>query len=182
MKNEHQIEEQEKDHQATSGQSGSHVVGTGIGAVTGGVIGGVATGAAIGTAAGPIGTVAGATAGAVIGAVAGGFVGKEVATEVDPDIEHDFWRSSYSSRPYFREDMPYDQLGPAYQYGWESRMLYNNKTFEESEPILARGWPAHRGHSHLHWDQAKHAARDSWERISNRKAQAAKEQTEVLIA
>jgi uncharacterized protein (TIGR02271 family) len=58
-----------------TGESGSHPVGTGVGAVAGGAAGaaaGAATGAALGTAgAGPIGTGIGAVAGAIIGGAAG---------------------------------------------------------------------------------------------------------------
>lgn len=153
------------DHDSVGGKRGSHKVGTGIGAVAGGVIGGMATGAAVGTTAGPVGTVAGAAAGAVVRAVVGGYAGREVAIDIDPTVEHDFWRTKYPSRPYFNGNTPYDEFAPAYQYGWESKMQYNNKTFEQSEPDLARGWAQHQGQSTLRWDQAKHATRDSWERL-----------------
>src|SRR5688572_21450636 len=53
-----------------TGASGSHPVGTGVGAVGGGI-----AGAAIGTVGGPIGAVVGAA----IGATAGGLAGKAVA-------------------------------------------------------------------------------------------------------
>ena len=183
MTTEHQIEENDKahsqvnhDHDSVGGKRGSHVVGAGIGAVAGGVIGGMGTGAAIGTAAGPVGTAAGAAAGAVVGAIVGGYAGREVAIDIDPTVEHDFWRTNYPSRPYFNGKMPYDEFAPAYQYGWESKMLYNNKTFEQNEPDLARGWAQYRGKSTLQWDQAKHATRDSWERLKNRKSEGSKPQ------
>jgi len=181
MTTEHQPQENDNvhsqvdhDHDSAAGKPSSHVLGTGMGAVAGGVIGGIATGAAVGTAAGPVGTVAGAVAGAVVGAVVGGYAGREMAIDIDPTTEHDFWRNNYPSRPYFKNGMPYDEFAPAYQYGWESRMQLSNKTFEQSEPDLARGWAQYRGKSTLQWDQAKHAARDSWERLDRRKSEDSK--------
>lgn len=157
-----------------SGTAGSHPVGTGVGAVTGGVIGGVGAGAAIGTVAGPIGTLAGAAAGAVIGGVAGGLAGKAIAEDVDPTVEHGFWRSTYAARPYIKKGSSYEEYAPAYQFGWESRIHYRDRTFEEREPMMAREWPKHQGKSTLSWEHAKHAARESWERVSNRKPSSSK--------
>jgi len=58
-----------------TGATGSHPVGTGLGAAAGGV----AAGAAAGSVAGPLGTVVGAA----VGAVLGGLAGKGVAEMVD---------------------------------------------------------------------------------------------------
>jgi uncharacterized protein (TIGR02271 family) len=64
-------------------ESGSHPVGTGLGAAAGGTAGvgaAAATGAAIGTGAGPVGT----GIGAAVGAVAGGLAGKAIAEHANP--------------------------------------------------------------------------------------------------
>ena len=148
-----------------SGKAGAHPVGTGVGAVTGGAVGGVAAGAAIGTVTGPVGTVLGVVA----GAVAGGLAGKAIAEDIDPTVEHGFWRSTYTARPYIKKGATYEEYAPAYQYGWESRVHYSNKTYNETELILVRDWAAHRGKSTLTWENAKRAVRDSWERIDRRK-------------
>ncbi len=174
MKTEQKSEEMKKSqHDANrdplSGAAGAHPVGAGVGAVTGGVIGGVGAGAAIGTVAGPVGTLAGAAAGAVIGGVAGGLAGKAVAEDIDPTVEHGYWRNNYSTRPYITQGASYDEYAPAYQYGWESQAQYNGRSYEESEPMLARDWTARRGKSNLQWEQAKHAVRDSWHRADHRK-------------
>src|SRR4051794_28124040 len=96
-----------------SGEPGAHPVGTGLGAAAGGA----AAGAAGGAMAGPVG----AAVGAVVGAVAGGLAGKEVAESIDPTVEDAYWRENYASRPYYDQGMTYDDYGPAYRYGWESR-------------------------------------------------------------
>jgi hypothetical protein len=145
---------------------GSHPVGTGIGAAAGGAagIGGaIAVGAMAGSVVGPIGTAAGA----VVGAVAGGLIGSGVAEGVNPSVEHEYWRSNYASRPYVNPGTSYDQFGPAYQYGWESREKYEGKNFDDVEPSLNQDWSRAKGTSQLKWDKAKFAARDAWDRIGS---------------
>src|SRR5439155_23230373 len=146
---------------------GAHPLGTGVGAAAGGAagIGGaIAAGAAMGTAAGPIGTATGAA----IGAVVGGLVGKGVAEGINPTEEHNYWRSTYRSRPYVQADAPYDEFAPAYQYGWESQQRYTGQRWEDVEAELGRDWESKRGKSSLSWGQAKTAARDAWDRVSFR--------------
>ncbi|MGC8553707.1 MAG: hypothetical protein ACP5O7_12730 [Phycisphaerae bacterium] len=157
-----------------SGAAESHPLGAGAGALAGGAIGGVAVGAAIGTVAGPVGTVAGGVAGAIVGGIAGAMGGKAIAEIIDPTEEHGFWQSAYVSRPYAQKGVTYEQYEPAYQYGWESRAFYIDETFDEVEPNLERDWPTHRGKSTLSWEHAKHAVRDSWNRVETKIASSKK--------
>jgi hypothetical protein len=140
-----------------TGEPGSHPIGTGLGAV--------AAGAAAGAAGGAIGGPVGAAAGAVIGGVAGGLAGKAVGEAVNPTVEDEYWRKSYSSRPYVDKSMSYDDYGPAYRYGWESHRAHKGGTFEACETDLGRGWDEAKGKSRLSWDRAKEATRDAWHRI-----------------
>lgn len=139
-----------------SGAPGAHPVGTGVGAASAG-----AAGAAIGSVGGPVG----AAVGAVVGAVAGGLAGKGVAEAVNPTAEEAYWRSSYKTRPYVEPNLDYDQYGPAYRYGWESRSRYVGRPFDEVEDDLQRDWDRNRGKSTLEWDRAKLATRDAWDRV-----------------
>lgn len=141
-----------------TGAAGSHPVGTGIGAAAGGL----AAGAAAGTVAGPVGTVIGAVAGAVVG----GLMGKGVAEMIDPTAEEAYWRDNYASRPYV-EGGSFEDYGPAYRYGVDTYPTYAGRDFDEVEPTLARDWESHRGSSRLGWENAKHATRDSWQRLSD---------------
>ena len=59
-----------------TGESGSHPIGTGVGAADGGL-----TGAAVGAA---VGGPVGAAVGAIVGGVAGAYSGKGVAEVVNP--------------------------------------------------------------------------------------------------
>jgi uncharacterized protein (TIGR02271 family) len=141
-----------------TGAPGSHPIGTGIGAAGGGI----AAGAAIGSMAGPVGTVIGA----VVGAVAGGLAGKGVAEMIDPTGEDRHWQENYKTRPYYDPKVGYDEVAPAYKYGWESKTRHEGKTFEEAEPHLRQDWDRQRGESKLSWDRAKEPVRDAWSRVS----------------
>ncbi len=141
-----------------TGAPGAHPVGTGVGAVAGGM----AAGAAVGTVAGPVGTAVGA----VVGAVVGGLAGKGIAESIDPTREDAFWRENYGRRPY-TSGASYDDYGPAYAYGVGSYSRFGDRSFDEVEPDLSRGWDSARGKSDLTWDRAKHATRDAWNRLSD---------------
>ena len=61
----------------------------------------------------------------------------------------------------------YDDYGPAYRYGVDSYGRFEGAAFEKAEPELMRDWQGVRGTSSLTWDNAKHATRDAWQRISD---------------
>jgi hypothetical protein len=142
-----------------TGPLGSHPVGTGLGAVAGGA----AAGAAAASVAGPVGTVIGAAAGAVAGALAG----KGIARLADPTAEESYWRQNYSSRPYVTSGSSFDEYAPAYRYGVDAYGRHEGRTFDQVEPELKRDWDGAKGTSKLIWESAKHAARDSWQRLSD---------------
>jgi hypothetical protein len=143
-----------------TGEAGPHPVETGLGAA-----GGAVAGAAAGAMAGPAGVVGGS----MIGGVIGGLAGKGAAESIDPTAEDAYWRENYKSRPYYDASSgeDFNVYQPAYRYGWESRSRYTDKTFDEVEPELERDWTSAKTHSHLSWEQAKHAARDAWDWIAH---------------
>lgn len=143
-----------------TGESGSHPIGTGIGAA-----GGAAAGAAIGALGGPVGAVAGG----VVGAVVGGLAGKGAAEAIDPTVEDTYWRTSYMSSPNFVKSNNYDynDYGPAYRLGWESRASIADRKFDDVESDLASKWDGAKGSSRLKWNEAKPATRDAWQRVSD---------------
>lgn len=155
-------------------EPGAHPVGTGVGATVGGVAGGAAVGAAAaamqgaiaGTVVGgPIGTAVGAVAGIVAGAIGGGLAGKAIAESIDPTVEEAHWKQNYKNQPYVEKGASYDDYGPAYRYGWESRTRYDDEQFEDVESEMASNWDSARGKSKLEWERAKHASRDAWNRV-----------------
>lgn len=133
-----------------------------LGGVAGGVAGGAAAGAAIGGMTGPVGAAVGALAGAAVGALAG----KGVAN-ADPVAEDTYWRDNYSTRPY-ASGASYDEYGPAYRYGVDSYSKYQGRSFDDVDAELSRDWGSTRGTSTLEWDRARPAARDAWQRLSDR--------------
>ena len=90
---------------------------------------------------------------------------KKVTSRVNANEEHAFWRNEFRNRPYFTPGTPYDQYGPAFQYGWVSFANHMGKTFFEVEPQLGRDWENRRGQSKLTWNHAKDAVIDAWERL-----------------
>jgi len=142
-----------------SGAAGAHPVGTGVGAATGGV----AAGALAGSVAGPVGTIVGAA----VGAVAGGLAGKAIAEAIDPTAEEAYWRENFSSRPYVTGDSKFGDYGPAYRHGAEAYGRSKGRSFDDAEPELKRDWDRVRGNSNLSWENAKHASRDAWQRLSD---------------
>ena len=141
-----------------SGAPGAHPIGTGAGAVSGGV-----AGATIGMAAGPIG----AAVGGVAGAVAGGLAVKGIAELVNPTKEEEYWRETYVREPYFTPGKNYDYYAPAYRTGWEGRVRYHGKRFEDVEPRLREDYERTRSKTNADWDQGRLAARAAWDRIDD---------------
>jgi phage tail tape-measure protein len=153
------VNEGDANEDPITGEPGAHPIGAGLGAAAGGA----AVGATAGAVAGPVGTVAGA----VIGGVAGGLAGKAVAESIDPTTEENHWRQEYPNREYYDETVGYEEVGPAYRYGWESRAEHQDRDWNDVEPELEKGWTRHRGESSLEWDQARRPTRDAWERIDS---------------
>lgn len=141
-----------------TGEPGAHPVGVGVGTAAGGA----AAGAAAGMMAGPVGTVAGA----VVGGIAGGLAGKEIAESIDPTAEDAYWRENYANRSYFDSSHTYDDYGPAYRHGWESRAKHAERTWDEAEADIRSGWESAKANSRLTWEKARHATRDAWDRVS----------------
>lgn len=143
-----------------SGAPGAHPVGVGVGAA----IGGAATGAAAGAVGGPVG----AAVGAVVGGVAGGYAGKAAGEAIDPTAEEAYWSENYSKRPYFDENVPFDEYAPAYRHGWESRSRYADRRYDEVASDVQRDWEASEYGGRFEWNRAQPAVRDAWDRIEAR--------------
>lgn len=161
-----------------SGEPGAHPVAAGVGAAVGGTVAGAAlgaagvntaAGAALGAAAGPVGAVVGAVAGGILG----GLAGKRVAESTHPlmaqedtywPAEDAYWEKHFRSCPYFRPGESYDDYRPAFRCGWDARVRYPGRPFEDFENELAGDWEVVRGSSPLSWHRARLAARDAWER------------------
>jgi uncharacterized protein YcfJ len=141
-----------------TGAPGAHPVGTGVGAAAGG-----ASGAAIGTVvAGPAGTLVGAA----VGAIAGGLAGKGVAEKIDPTVEDAYWRENHARQPYYSKNHGYDAFAPAYRAGYEGRVKYDGRSFDDIEDDLRADYKRHNGK--LDWVDVKDATRNAWDRADRR--------------
>jgi hypothetical protein len=139
-----------------SGQPGAHPVGAGLGAATAGAAAGMVGGAI----AGPIG----AAIGAVAGGIAGGYAGKAVAEEANPTFDSAYWRDYYQDSPYYNEDIPYENFEAAYRMGWEACDVCNSGTkWEEHEAKMRQDWESNSPSTHLSWNEARRAARESYD-------------------
>lgn len=140
-----------------TGASGSHPLGTGIGATSGAL-----AGAAVGSLFGPIGTLVGGA----VGTIGGGAAGHTVAERVDPTAEAEYWRQRASTRPYYQSDYDFDtDYAPAYAYGSDARARHGDRRWDEGlENDLRSGWDKAKAKSRLTWEQAKDAVRDAWHR------------------
>lgn len=78
--------------------------------------------------------------------------------------EDSYWRNNYSSRPY-SSGRTYDDLSPAYRYGYESANQYRGRGWNEAESDLERGWEKAKGTSRSAWQEVKDAVRDAWHRV-----------------
>jgi hypothetical protein len=141
-------------------QAAVNPLGAGLGAASG-----AAVGAAAGIAAGPVGSLAGAVLGTIAGALAGG-----VASESwYHGVSGGHWQRLYNSRPYITEGARFEDWGPAYAYGeaMYERQSGPRRWDHTVESELGHGWEAERAQSGstLPWEQARHAARDAWERF-----------------
>lgn len=159
MRQEQPRKQGEPNRDPISGAPGSHPVGTGIGAAAGG-----AAGAAAGTAVGgPVGTIVGAA----IGAVAGGLAGKGVAEMVDPTEEDAYWRENHRAQPYYQEGRDYDAFAPAYRLGYEGRVRYDGRAYDDIEQDLAADYERFQGND-LTWEEVRPATRAAWDRVDQR--------------
>ena len=82
--------------------------------------------------------------------------------------EDNYWRSSFSKRPYARADRGYESYQPGYRYGFESANRFRGRQWNDVESDLRSGWDKfeHRGQSA--WENVKDAVRDAWDRVRGR--------------
>lgn len=158
------IRREQRNEDPITSEPGAHPVGSGAGAA----LGGAAAGAAAGAFAGPIGAVAGA----IVGGVAGGIAGKAIAENVNPTVEADYWRKTYTTRPYYSSRYRFEDYEPAYRLGWENYSVALHD-WGAAEPELRKQWQEEHwenegGSPRMSWDEARLAAKDAYERVAQR--------------
>jgi len=69
-------------------------------------------------------------------------------------------------QPYATEELHYEHFAPAYRVGYEGAAKHPGKTFEEIEDDLALDYSKHQPGAALPWDQARHASKAAWDKVS----------------
>jgi hypothetical protein len=109
-------------------------------------------------------------------AISTGTGGLAAGEDLDPVAEGDYWRENFRRRPYYQAEREFSHYEPAYRYGWERAGLseYRNRSFEEVELDLRKGWKADEAPAPS-WEEARNPARDAFERARGRKSKTKKE-------
>jgi hypothetical protein len=89
------------------------------------------------------------------------------ATRIDATVEEAYWRDNYLREPYFERGYTFDDYYPAYRTGWEGRVRYQGRTYEQCERDLQRDYQRNRSGSQLDWAKNRHAVRAAWERFEH---------------
>ena len=153
--------EDELNRDPLSGAPGSHPLGTGAGAASGGL-----TGAAVGMAiGGPVGSVICAA----VGAVAGGLSGKSAAEVLNPTAEEEYWRAAHVNEPYYMNGNDYDFYAPGFRAGWEGRVRYEGRSFDDAEAELAENYNRSRIDGGATWQELSAAANAAWNRVDKQR-------------
>jgi hypothetical protein len=87
-------------------------------------------------------------------------------TRLDWDAEDSYWRTNYPQRPYASGSNTYDYYRPGYRYGFEAANRYQDRSWNEVEPELSKGWSAYEHRGSSTWEQMKDAVRDAWDRVT----------------
>jgi len=82
----------------------------------------------------------------------------------------EYWRTNYSSRPYFESNREYERYAPAYRLGYDSYTTFGRDrgmTYEEAEPMIHKAYERRHQNHDLNWEHAKQAIRDVWDRLTD---------------
>ena len=85
---------------------------------------------------------------------------------VDPTIESDYWRAQFADEPYYIAGRAFEHYEPAYRAGYEGRVKYDGRPFDEVEKELASDY-LHYADDNA-WDEVRPATRAAWDRIDER--------------
>ncbi len=82
--------------------------------------------------------------------------------------EDEHWRTNFRSRPYVDDDVSYETLRPAYEYGWRERVRRWDARWEDVEDDLEETWDRVMDSAKLKWHQVKDAVRDAWHHVERK--------------
>jgi hypothetical protein len=86
----------------------------------------------------------------------------------DWGTEEQYWRNSFTTRPYVNADRGFDFYKPGYRYGYESATRYRGRNWNDVEGDLRTGWDKYEHRGQGAWENVKDAVRDAWNRVTGR--------------
>ena len=84
----------------------------------------------------------------------------------DPAKDKIDWREHHSDQPYAAGKYSYEDYVPAYRTAHAAFEKHGEKDFDDMEDEIALDYERHRVGSPLPWDEARHAVRSAWDRLS----------------
>lgn len=83
------------------------------------------------------------------------------------DQEDRWWSEASATRPY-ASGRRYDELRPAYRYGYESGRHHMGRSWDDVKEDLRTGWDKFegKGPGGAAWEDIKDAVRDAWHRVT----------------
>jgi hypothetical protein len=91
-------------------------------------------------------------------------------TTTDWTTESGYWRNNYKTRPYAQTGHDYEFYEPAYRYGFESAAQHRERSWNDVQADLERGWENYKLRGKLAWNEAKDAIRDAWDRATTHRS------------
>lgn len=83
--------------------------------------------------------------------------------------DRDWWRSSFSSRPYASADRRFEDYEPGYRFGYESVNKYRGKNWNDIEPNLRTDWERFETRGQSTWENVKDSVRDAWDNLTGKR-------------
>ena len=85
------------------------------------------------------------------------------------DEEDAWWKANFSSRHYAK-GRQYEELRPAYMYGYVSGVRHKGRSWDDITEDLRTGWDRFegKGPGGAAWENIKDAVRDAWDRVLGR--------------
>ncbi len=84
----------------------------------------------------------------------------------NPAQDDKFWREHHEAQPYAKGEHGYEHYAPAYKTAAEGYTKHEGRPYAEIEDDLALDYEKHRAGSALPWDEARHATKAAWEKLS----------------
>jgi len=85
------------------------------------------------------------------------------------DEQDVWWKANYASRPYAK-GRTYEELRPAYFYGYLSTHRHPGRKWDEAKEDLRTGWDKFegKGPGGAAWENVKDAVHDAWDRLTGK--------------